>query len=92
MRCVVAIHSGADLSNTSMLDKLQNVRVSDRSNDFLHQAVEKGNVDVIEYLILCGCNPEGRNKDDITGLDVALISQDQGLIDYLLSTLNHHTN
>ncbi|CAG9321152.1 unnamed protein product [Blepharisma stoltei] len=82
-----AILSGAELTSSRRSENNADIKISENSFNFLHQAARVGDLKMIELLILNGCDPEGRNIEGFTPLEVALISQQNDAVNYILKAL-----
>ena len=66
---------------------IQSGALSTDHHEFLHEATFKCFIPMIELLLLSGCDISSRNKSDCTALDLALVSMQVDVMNYLLSKL-----
>lgn len=67
---------------------IQSGGLSSKDNsEYLHSAVIKGFIPMIELLLISGCDISSRNKEDCTALDIALINMQVEVMNYLLTKL-----
>lgn len=79
----IAIKRGNTEFIKSLIEYKQSFAKNKKAETYLHRAVEKGNVDIVELLIQNGTNINARNDKGLTTLDLALQKKDENITQFL---------
>jgi len=54
----------------------------------LHEACRTGNLELVELLVLTGCQLEGKNKEGLTPLEIALLNSQNTVVNHIVKILD----